>query len=214
MLRRAIEKISDWRRLPGQENLTIAVNISPIQLIETTFPTQVQTLLAEARLDPSALVLEITENVLADHSLVVLDQLKLLGVRLAIDDFGTGYSSLSYLERLPFDILKVDKTFVGKVGTAAESTLFRAMLQIGDSMGLRTVVEGVETMEQLGRLRELGGDQAQGFHFARPMAEGAVEAMLQRGSLSPRENGLGVLITQDTDFAQLTDFEVGLRTLR
>jgi diguanylate cyclase (GGDEF)-like protein len=209
VLEEAVGKIAHWRTLPGQENLTMAINISPIQLIETHFPEQISQLLRKSDLDPSAIVLEITENVLANQSLTVLEQLKALGIRLAIDDFGTGYSSLSYLERLPFDIMKVDKAFVGKVGTSAESALFRAMLQIGKSMGLRTIVEGVETPQQLLRLRELGGDQAQGYHFARPMEESAVDTLLGGRAAGGAENGLDVLFTLNTDVEV-----VGLRAVR
>jgi len=178
VLDEAVSRLAQWQRLPGHDDLSMAINISPVQLVEASFPEQLRILLEREGVSPGTIVLEVTENVIADSSLVVLEGLKRLGVYLAIDDFGTGYSSLSYIDKLPFDILKIDKAFVGKVGTASESALFRAMLKIGESMGLRTIVEGVETADQLERLRELGGDLAQGYHFARPMDEATVTAIL------------------------------------
>ncbi len=178
VVEQAVSRLARWQRLPGHEYLSMAINISPVQLVEASFPEQLRILLKREGVSPDTVVLEVTENVIADSSLAALERLKRLGVYLAIDDFGTGYSSLSYIDKLPFDILKIDKAFVGKVGTASESALFRAMLKIGESMGLRTIVEGVETPDQLERLRELGGDLAQGYHFARPMDEDTVTSLL------------------------------------
>jgi EAL domain-containing protein (putative c-di-GMP-specific phosphodiesterase class I) len=174
----AVSRLAQWQKLPGQERLSMAINISPVQLVETSFPDQLRKLIEREGVAPETVILEVTENVLADNSLAVLEELKKVGVYLAIDDFGTGYSSLSYIYKLPFDILKIDKAFVGKVGTSSESALFRAMLRIDESMGLRTIVEGVETPDQLKRLQGLGGGLAQGYHLARPMDEATVTGLL------------------------------------
>jgi EAL domain-containing protein (putative c-di-GMP-specific phosphodiesterase class I) len=138
--------------------------------------------LARAALPASALTLEITETVMltdTEATLGRLHELKALGVRLAIDDFGTGYSSLAYLHRFPVDVLKIDRAFVDGLGRAGhDATLTRAIVAIGDALGLPMVAEGVERAEQVDALRALGCTLAQGFHFARPMEAAALSARL------------------------------------
>jgi EAL domain-containing protein (putative c-di-GMP-specific phosphodiesterase class I) len=110
---------------------------------------------------------------------VRLQQLKALGVALAVDDFGTGYSSLLYLDRLPIDVLKIDKLFVDGIGTdGPEPTLARAIINLGRSLGLRVVAEGIERPEQIAGLLSLGCTLGQGFHFHRPLQRSAVDALL------------------------------------
>ena len=102
-------------------------------------------------------------------------------MRLALDDFGTGYWSLSYLQRLPVDILKIDRSFVaGVAGSTEDSALARGILTLGQTLGLEAVAEGIETAEQLAALRELGCQLGQGFFFARPLGPAAVDALLER----------------------------------
>jgi len=110
-----------------------------------------------------------------------LDDLRSLGIRFAIDDFGTGYSSLSYLDRLPIDIIKIDKSFVDRLTPEQESPLVRTVLQIGQSLGLDTVVEGIETEHQLSRLQDLGCAKGQGYLLAKPMDAIAAQELLARG---------------------------------
>ena len=136
---------------------------------------------SETGLDPSALVLEITESMLIDQSaepLGVLQTLRQLGISLAIDDFGTGYSSLSYLHRFPVDILKVDRSFIQLLGTTQEPGLARSIVRLGDELGLRTVAEGIEYDEQLAALQHLGCTLGQGYLFAAPMREDEISAHL------------------------------------
>jgi EAL domain-containing protein (putative c-di-GMP-specific phosphodiesterase class I) len=114
-------------------------------------------------------------------TLARLQALKATGVRLAIDDFGTGFSSLGYLERFPVDVLKIDKSFVDRVGIEGESPLARAILGLGGALGMRVVAEGIETAAQWGRLRELGCELGQGFYLARPMPPEAVSPLLRPG---------------------------------
>ena len=105
-----------------------------------------------------------------DHSIQVLRRLKDIGVGLAIDDFGTGYSSLAYLERFPVDALKIDRSFISRLGTdAADGAIVSAVLALGHALGLAVIAEGVETDEQLRILADLGCDAAQGYLFARPI---------------------------------------------
>ena len=109
-------------------------------------------------------------------------------MRLAIDDFGTGYSSLSYLDRLPVDVLKIDRAFTARITEARkESALARAILALGPTLGLKTVAEGVETPEQWRMLAELGCDYAQGFLLSRPVDPAEIEALLRRPAHNPAE---------------------------
>jgi len=185
VLQEACRKAKAWQqRWPATPPLAIAVNLSPRQLQHPAIVDEVKATLAAADLDPHSLVLEITETAVMeqlDAAVAILTRLRQLGVRLALDDFGTGYSSLSYLQRLPVDILKIDRTFVsGVAGSAEESALARAIVNLGQTLGLETIAEGIETPEQLAALRELGCQLGQGYHFARPLGPAAVDALLER----------------------------------
>ncbi len=131
---------------------------------------------------PAAWQLEITESVMLqdnDSTFAVLHQLRDLGVRICMDDFGTGYSSLSYLQRFPFDKIKIDRSFVQGLSQRADGIAFiRAVAGLGKSLGISTTVEGVETTEQLARLRREGCTEVQGYIFGPPRPEHEVSAML------------------------------------
>jgi diguanylate cyclase (GGDEF)-like protein/PAS domain S-box-containing protein len=166
--------------------LVVSVNIAAPQFQQPDLATEVAAALATSGLPAQLLQLEITERMLMDDAeatLAALRSLKDLGVQLAIDDFGTGYSSLSYLKRFPVDWLKVDKAFVDGLGTDPEDTaIVRAITSLARALDLRVTGEGVETAEQAGHLRALGCDQAQGYHFARPLAADALSALLGQGA--------------------------------
>jgi diguanylate cyclase (GGDEF)-like protein len=185
VLRQACRQASEWNtRRSQQPPLTMSVNLSALQLHQSDLPATVAQALEESRLDPRCLILEITESVLlhdTDTAAVTqrLHALKALGVCLAIDDFGTGYSSLAYLRRFPVDILKIDKSFVDEVGHgSAASALARAIVNLGHTLQLATVAEGIETAEQLIEVRDSGCRFGQGYFFAKPMAVDVVEAYL------------------------------------
>ena len=140
-------------------------------------------ILEETELPPSTLMLEITESGLMTRTqatIARLDALRAIGVHLAIDDFGTGYSSLSYLERFPIDVLKIDRTFVSSVGDDI-SPIARAIVDLGRTLGLEVIAEGIEHLEQARWLGELGCRFGQGYLYARPMGAPAIEAMLAEG---------------------------------
>jgi diguanylate cyclase (GGDEF)-like protein/PAS domain S-box-containing protein len=161
--------------------LTMSVNLSVRQLQSETIVADVRQALDESGLEPAALVLEITESVmLADTDLAVrrLQELKELGVRLAMDDFGTGYSSLSYLGRFPVDILKMDRSFLA---SRSNDSLAAAIIALGENLTLEVVAEGVEHPEQALWLQDVGCELGQGFHFARPMTDGALLEYLVEG---------------------------------
>jgi len=182
VLREAAQRLAGWRRMNPERDLIVNVNISPRQLLDRQVVPMVQEVLAETGIDPSGLVLEITEGVLLHDSEAMLQQLedlKRLGVHLAIDDFGTGFSSLSYLQRVPADVLKIDRAFVGRANDGAEeSAVARAIVRLGKTFHMRVVAEGVETREQAEALDEMGCDAAQGYLFARPMPWNEIDRLL------------------------------------
>jgi diguanylate cyclase (GGDEF)-like protein len=184
VLERACLARADWMTHRARASLEIAVNVSVRQLLDTSFPAQVQQVLGRTRMDPTALVLEVTESILIENygrCASVLDSLKLLGVRLALDDFGTGYSSLSYLDRLPIDILKIDRGFVSNISATAASRMIAASIRtLAHDLGLTVVAEGVETELQHDAVASLGCEYAQGYFYARPMSTGAISAYFRK----------------------------------
>jgi diguanylate cyclase (GGDEF)-like protein/PAS domain S-box-containing protein len=173
VLREACAQMARWRlNLPGAEELTVSVNVSMRQLSAGDLVADVEDALSATGLPADALTLELTESALvrdADRALDLLHRLKRLGVRLAIDDFGTGYSSLAYLHRFPVDVLKIDRSFVASVVTGRQSpALARAIVDLGRSLDLLTVAEGIERDAELAQFRELDCALGQGYLFARP----------------------------------------------
>jgi EAL domain-containing protein (putative c-di-GMP-specific phosphodiesterase class I) len=150
-------------------------------------PTVVSALAASG-LPPARLQLEITESLLlqeSDDTLAMLHQLRSLGIRIAMDDFGTGYSSLGYLQKFPFDKIKIDRSFVHNMTERADSlAIVRAVAAMGASLGMMTTAEGVETTEQLERLKAEGCTEAQGYLFSPPRPAAEVPQMIRR--LNPR----------------------------
>lgn len=182
VLREACRQAARWRVLGG-EGLNVAVNLSALQFRRGNVESSVVDALQESKLPGHALTLELTESVLVSDTeqvLSVIRNLKKLGVKLAIDDFGTGYSSLSYLKRLAVDTLKIDRSFVGDLShDPDDAAIVAAVVTMAHSLGLCTVAEGVEDAETCDRLRALGCDQAQGFHFARPLPADEVTRLLE-----------------------------------
>jgi diguanylate cyclase (GGDEF)-like protein len=161
----------------------IAVNVSGRQLDSDDFVEHVQVALSHSGLDPQALTIEITETTLmsnAEETARRLVAVKELGVRIAIDDFGTGYSSLAYLQRFPVDALKIDRSFITRLTQSKEGeTLIRTLVQLGKSLAIETLAEGIEQATQLAMLREEMCDSGQGFLFAEPLQAADTEPFLQ-----------------------------------
>lgn len=170
VLRQAAEAAVRWTR--AGHRARISVNLSGRQVSEPGLVATVRAVLEQTGLEPSALYVEVTESSLIQNvtsAAEVLAEIKALGVGLAIDDFGTGYSSLSYLDRLPFDVLKVDRSFVAAIRDAgSDCTLVSGIVSLAHSLGLAVVSEGVETPEQAAVLTGLGVDLMQGYLFGRP----------------------------------------------
>jgi diguanylate cyclase (GGDEF)-like protein/PAS domain S-box-containing protein len=166
----------------GHRPVPISVNVSARQIVDADLVADVRSALDDAGLPAQYLTLELTESVLileGEQADEVIAAIRALGVRFAIDDFGTGYSSLSYARRFPLDELKIDRSFVGGLGTSREdAAIITAAIAFARALHLAVTAEGVETVDQAMRLRVLGCDRAQGFLFARPMDETALAAIL------------------------------------
>jgi EAL domain-containing protein (putative c-di-GMP-specific phosphodiesterase class I) len=159
----------------------VSVNLSGLQLLDDSLDADVAAALSDSGLDPASLTLEITETVLVQDVAAAVDRLenlRALGVSIAIDDFGTGYSSLRYIRRFPADVLKIAKPFVDGLHDETDAALVRTIIALADSLGLRTVAEGIEDRQQLERLRELGCTLGQGYLFARPLVADAATELL------------------------------------
>jgi diguanylate cyclase (GGDEF)-like protein len=156
----------------GGTEVAVHVNLSAVELRDPELVSRVQRTLAEAQVDPRSVIFEITETVLLDDSERVstaIGDLRALGVRFALDDFGTGYSSLSYLHTLPFDMLKIAKSFVdGLARGGREASFVRMMIELARTLGVTVIAEGIETQEQVDALIVLECDLGQGFHLGRP----------------------------------------------
>jgi diguanylate cyclase (GGDEF)-like protein/PAS domain S-box-containing protein len=178
VLEQACQMATTW-----QKNLSIAVNISPAQLKSGKLVEAVAGALLKSGLAAHRLELEITESILLEKSSKTLDilrSLKNLGVSIALDDFGTGYSGLGFLNSFPIDKIKIDQSFIKDIGTKAKSLeLIRAAINIGKSLGIKTLAEGIETEEQLRILRTLGCQQGQGYLFSRAIPAGEISEGLK-----------------------------------
>jgi diguanylate cyclase (GGDEF)-like protein len=179
VLRQACAAATTW-----PDHISVAVNLSPVQFKNRGLVDQVKAALADTGLRPNRLELEITESVLLIDSkatLAILHQLRDMGVRLSMDDFGTGYSSLSYLLSFPFDKIKIDRSFVGdSSNTAGARAIVKAVVDLGQSLGMAITAEGVETAQHLALVRELGCTELQGFLFSKPLPEPLIPALLAR----------------------------------
>jgi len=185
VLTTACRQLAAWSRNPATRDLRLAVNVSARQFRQPDFVEQVWTVLGETGAPASRLELELTESlVLKDVEKVIdtMKRLKAMGVRFSLDDFGTGYSSLAYLKRLPLDQLKIDQGFVLSLPDTSESAaIVKAIIALGQSLGLEVIAEGVETEPQRQFLAQAGCLNYQGYLFARPGPAGAVETMAASG---------------------------------
>lgn len=184
---KAVTQLKVWHdQFVIAPSLWMSVNLSVADLADEKVFETVSGIIATAGLEPSALVIEVTESILLDESestLRLLAQLHELGVGLALDDFGTAFSSLSYVRRFPFDHLKLDISFVSEVLTSTRSLLLvEEICHLAKSMSMRSVAEGIENKEQANLLRSIGCDYGQGYFFARPMPAYECEALLSAQS--------------------------------
>jgi EAL domain-containing protein (putative c-di-GMP-specific phosphodiesterase class I) len=167
-----------------EQRLSVAVNVSPSNLVDESFPDEVTALLTRHGLAPTALVLEVTESLLMEdrvRAATVLGRLRDLGVGISIDDYGTGYSSLAYLAELPVTELKLDRAFIGSMlDSPRNSAIVTSTLQLAHALGLVLVAEGAEDQQTVDALRALGCDLVQGYHVSRPLPPDQLARWLER----------------------------------
>ncbi len=190
MLLQALEECARWQR--AGHDLSVAVNVSPRTVRDTDLPAHIDELLRDFGLPADRLILEITESsVMADpeRAVPILHELVERGIVLSLDDFGTGYSSLSYLQQLPVHELKIDRSFVSRLGGADAPdarTLVSSIIALGRNLGLRVVAEGIETEGQYAELLELGCHVGQGYLMSRPLPPAALRELLEQGPTPPQ----------------------------
>jgi len=186
ILEETSKQIAVWQKISrSTKNLIVSVNVSGKHLSKDELVDDVENALHISKISPATLKLEITESAAmenAEHTISVLNRLKNLGVQLSIDDFGTGYSSFSYLHRLPFDTLKIDRSFVYNVGENGEnSEILQSIISLAKNLRKKVIAEGIETESQLALLQNLGCDYGQGYVMARPMTKDKIEKALYEG---------------------------------
>lgn len=184
VLYEACRQIKEWQKQISMDPpLTISVNFSAIQLMQPDLIEQIKKVLQDTNLDPGSLNLEITESVIINDintAQSVLNQIRNLGVGIHIDDFGTGYSSLSYLYQLPFDAVKVDRSFINQFNdNNKKRELVKSIISMTHGLGMKVIAEGIESIEQAAQLRELECDVGQGYYFYKPMDSKAAENLLR-----------------------------------
>ncbi len=162
--------------------LKISVNLSVKQLTEPDFLEKIDSILAQTGLAGESLQLELTESMLMENVeklIGILSQLRARAIQLSIDDFGTGYSSLSYLHRFPINNLKIDRSFVSRIGEKGENReIVETIVTLARQLGMEAIAEGVETPHQLNQLRALNCQKAQGYLFSRPLPRESAEALI------------------------------------
>jgi EAL domain-containing protein (putative c-di-GMP-specific phosphodiesterase class I) len=171
VLENAVQQLQIWQsRFPDTTPLWISVNLSARHFLQPKLLEQCRKILDMSQLSHSSLSLEVTESSMMpdpEAAIEVMIQLKRIGIKIALDDFGTGYSSLSYLHRFPLDSLKIDRSFVSRM--MEDDEIVRTIIMLGMNLGLKVIAEGVETVEQAARLRELRCEFAQGYYYSIPV---------------------------------------------
>ncbi len=185
LMEAACRQLRAWQmRFREFQHLTVSANVSTREFLEPDFVPHIDLILRSTGLYGRSLKIEVTESVLmeyTDHAAEMLEQLRKLAIGISIDDFGTGYSSFNYLRRFEIDILKIDRSFVSRMTDDDDSAQIVALVAtLAKNLGKVTVAEGVETVSEFNRLRDLGVDQVQGFYIARPMSAEAAEQLLER----------------------------------
>jgi EAL domain-containing protein (putative c-di-GMP-specific phosphodiesterase class I) len=184
ILEQSCRQIARWQRNFAR-TLSVSVNLSAKQLMHPSLTKDIVHILKTSGLEPKQLKLEVTESTVMEHSeksLSVLGELDGLGVQLSTDDFGTGYSSLSYLQKFPFDRLKIDRSFIDKMGDDDKSgAIVKTILMLGENLGIEVVAEGIESEKQFEHLKHLGCSLGQGFLFSRPVPANDARELIRKG---------------------------------
>ncbi|MBF2077560.1 MAG: EAL domain-containing protein [Synechococcales cyanobacterium T60_A2020_003] len=190
VLRLACQKMQQWQhRWPMARSLMMSVNLASKQIRDPAFVPTLTAILQETRLDGRCLKLEITERMLMENTdavVAVLRQIREQGVQLSIDDFETGYSSMAYLQHFPINSLKIDRSFTHQLShPEGKSAIVRAIVTLAQNLSLTVIVEGIETQEQLARIKEIGAEYGQGYYFSKPLPEEQADALLDQNTHHP-----------------------------
>ena len=187
VLREACRQFHQWRaHLDIQTPLTININVSALQLLRPDFPIEVRQVLEETGVHPACLVLEITEtSFIHNHELASeqVNALKDLGVQIHLDDFGTGFSSLNFINLFQVDALKIEREFIAALGQEKQAELVRALIALGENIGLEVFAEGIETEGQLDFLKNAGCGFGQGFYYSKPLSQDDISRLMETGEL-------------------------------
>jgi diguanylate cyclase (GGDEF)-like protein len=182
VLAEATRQLNAWSTVPELAGVPVAVNISGRHLLSRALPNHIRTVLEHSGIAPHRLSIEITETVLLSDlvgAAAELEAIRALGVKVAIDDFGTGYTSLAHLQKLPIDTIKIDRSFISQLNVRRGSSLVRLVTDLGHSIDINIVAEGVETDQEMRALQEIGADHLQGYLLSRPLAPTAMSAWAQ-----------------------------------
>lgn len=181
VIKEAFAQLGRWQA-QGKEHLTVSVNLSPRHFLHTKLPSYLLKCAEKSGVEPQKLMLEITENLaLEDHAAVKnrITELSAMGFAISIDDFGTGYSAFIYLQHFPIQQIKIDRQFISNLDTDSNSAaIVKTIVQLGQTLCLRTIAEGVETVEEWDMLKEMGCDDIQGFYFSKPLPVDEIDALL------------------------------------
>ncbi len=193
MLEQAIKQLLEWRE-EFNFPMYVSVNISGRQFAHKAFYQEVTRLIKKYQLPKNSLCLEITERVLIDNlrkASLLLNKLKKLGIRILLDDFGTGYSSLSYLHQLPFDVLKIDRSFVNAMGDVVlDNSIINTIMTLANTLNMEVIAEGIENEEQLKLLRDIDCPYGQGYFLSYPLEPSKIHDLLRKMIKNSTENNL------------------------
>jgi diguanylate cyclase (GGDEF)-like protein len=208
VLQNSCRQMVEWQeKNPRHKNLVISVNLSGKHFAQKNLVEQIKTILKETRINPACLKLELTESAVMENAesvIVMMKQIRELGIQLSIDDFGTGYSSLSYLHRFPINTLKVDRSFVDTMEDGTENgEIVRTVIALAKTLRLDVVAEGIETIHQLHQLRILGCEYGQGYLFSRPVPAEEAEKLINDKSRFEESLPQNLLLVEDSDLLHL-----------
>jgi EAL domain-containing protein (putative c-di-GMP-specific phosphodiesterase class I) len=193
IFKNACRQLRQWQEMFNSEApLTMSVNLSAKQFAQKTMVEEIRKIIRDSKIEPGCIRLEVTEGIVMENAAAAIDtlkQLKSIGVQLSIDDFGTGYSSLSYLHRFPFDILKIDRSFVSRMNTDKDSrSIVETIITLAKKLEKSTIAEGVETEAHKTQLSEFSCDYGQGYLFSKPLNSNDAERFLRDGAISENDN--------------------------
>jgi len=201
VLIQSCELLASWQNQPDKAHLTVSVNLSAKQLNSPNFLDTLEGIIAEYQFSLNRLVLEITETAIITHTESVMrtiNTIKSIGIQLALDDFGTGYSSLNYLQNMPFDVIKIDQSFIQRVAKCKKtSVLVLAVMTIAKVCEMKVVAEGVEDLSQLEHISALGVDKVQGYYYSKPLSKYQVNLLLSSPVDAKQNHESVFLLNQD-----------------